>query len=130
MAAQPFRCHDGFGCAARAIGVRGEARAGRSGGCGVCHTNLGSYNYGVRTNHALPLSLGHEISGHVVVTIRGRVDRQRFALKAARLDYAARVRAKLAAVERLYLDELMKSRDALEGLQAFIAKRPAQWERC
>lgn len=54
----------------------------------------------------------------------------RFAVQAARLDYAARVRAKLAAVERLYLDELMKSRDALEGLQAFIAKRPAQWEHC
>ena len=47
-----------------------------------------------------------------------------------RLDYVARVRAKLAAVERLYLDELMKSRDALEGLQAFIAKRPAIWEHC
>lgn len=54
----------------------------------------------------------------------------RFAVQAARLDYVARVRAKLAAVERLYLDELMKSRDALEGLQAFIAKRPAIWEHC
>jgi|SRR5271157_5591330 len=54
----------------------------------------------------------------------------RFALKAARHDYVARVREKLAAVERLYLDELMKSRDALEGLQAFIAKRPAKWEHC
>ena len=54
----------------------------------------------------------------------------RFAVQAARFDYAARVRAKLAAVERLYLDELMKSRDALEGLQAFLAKRPAIWEHC
>jgi cyclohexa-1,5-dienecarbonyl-CoA hydratase len=54
----------------------------------------------------------------------------RFAVQAARHDYAARVRMKLAVVERLYLDELMKSRDALEGLQAFIAKRPAQWEHC
>ena len=54
----------------------------------------------------------------------------RFAVQAARFDFAARVRAKLAAVERLYLDELMKSRDALEGLQAFIAKRPAKWEHC
>ncbi len=54
----------------------------------------------------------------------------RFAVQAARFDYAARVRAKLAAVERLYLDELMKSRDALEGLHAFIAKRPAKWEHC
>jgi cyclohexa-1,5-dienecarbonyl-CoA hydratase len=52
----------------------------------------------------------------------------RFAVQAARDDYAARVRAKLADVERLYLEELMQSRDAVEGLQAFIAKRPAKWE--
>ena len=35
-------------------------------GCGVCHTDLGYYYDGVRTNHALPLTLGHEISGHVI----------------------------------------------------------------
>ena len=35
-------------------------------GCGVCHTDLGYYYDGVRTKHALPLTLGHEISGHVV----------------------------------------------------------------
>jgi cyclohexa-1,5-dienecarbonyl-CoA hydratase len=51
----------------------------------------------------------------------------RHAVRAARLDYAARVKAKIATVERLYLDELMKTRDAVEGIQAFIAKRPAQW---
>ena len=34
-------------------------------GCGVCHTDLGYYYDGVRTNHALPLCLGHEISGRV-----------------------------------------------------------------
>lgn len=37
-------------------------------GCGVCHTDLGYYYDGVRTNHAFPLALGHEISGHVVAT--------------------------------------------------------------
>ena len=35
-------------------------------GCGVCHTDLGYFYDGVRTNHALPLVLGHEISGRVV----------------------------------------------------------------
>ncbi len=35
-------------------------------GCGVCHTDLGYLYDGVRTNHALPLCLGHEISGRVV----------------------------------------------------------------
>ncbi len=35
-------------------------------GCGVCHTDLGYYYDGVRTNLPLPLALGHEISGRVV----------------------------------------------------------------
>jgi len=34
-------------------------------GCGVCHTDLGYYYDGVRTNQPLPLALGHEISGRV-----------------------------------------------------------------
>ena len=52
----------------------------------------------------------------------------RHAVKAARLDYAARVRAKINAVERIYLDELMKTHDAVEGLNAFTGKRAAQWQ--
>jgi len=40
-------------------------------GCGVCHTDLGYYYDGVRTNMALPLALGHEISGHVVAAGEG-----------------------------------------------------------
>jgi 6-hydroxycyclohex-1-ene-1-carbonyl-CoA dehydrogenase len=35
-------------------------------GCGLCHTDLGYYYDGVRTNAPLPLALGHEISGKVV----------------------------------------------------------------
>ncbi|MFQ5624797.1 MAG: 6-hydroxycyclohex-1-ene-1-carbonyl-CoA dehydrogenase [Paracoccaceae bacterium] len=35
-------------------------------GCGVCHTDLGYYYDGVRTNQPPPLTLGHEISGRVV----------------------------------------------------------------
>jgi cyclohexa-1,5-dienecarbonyl-CoA hydratase len=52
----------------------------------------------------------------------------RYAVRAARHDYAARVKAKLEVVERLYLDELMTTADALEGLEAFIGKRTAQWQ--
>jgi cyclohexa-1,5-dienecarbonyl-CoA hydratase len=51
----------------------------------------------------------------------------RHAVRAATIDHAARVKAKIAAVERLYLDDLMKTHDAVEGLQAFIGKRAAQW---
>jgi cyclohexa-1,5-dienecarbonyl-CoA hydratase len=52
----------------------------------------------------------------------------RLAVRAARADYAARVRAKIERVERLYLDELMRSHDAVEGLKAFVEKRAAQWQ--
>jgi cyclohexa-1,5-dienecarbonyl-CoA hydratase len=53
-----------------------------------------------------------------------------FAVRAARIGYVDRVKAKIAAVERLYLDELMATRDAVEGLEAFLARRQAKWEDC
>ena len=43
-------------------------------GCGVCHTDLGFYYDGVRTNSELPLALGHEISGRVVAVGDGAGD--------------------------------------------------------
>jgi len=52
----------------------------------------------------------------------------RHAVKAARLDYVVRVKNKIRAVERLYLDELMATHDAVAGLEAFIAKRSPQWQ--
>lgn len=52
----------------------------------------------------------------------------RYAVKAARCDFAARIRDKIARVESLYLDQLMKSNDAVEGLRAFLGKRAAQWQ--
>ena len=36
--------------------------------------------------------------------------------------------ARLDEVEALYLNELMSTRDAVEGLEAFLAKRTAKWE--
>ena len=50
------------------------------------------------------------------------------AVAAARGGYLIRVRRRIAEVERLYLDRLMQTRDANEGLAAFIAKRPPKWE--
>ena len=50
------------------------------------------------------------------------------ALAAVRGAYIAEVRSRLAQVERLYLDRLMQTRDANEGLVAFLAKRQPQWE--
>ncbi len=52
----------------------------------------------------------------------------RFAVQAARLQSLDRIKEKIALVEKLYIDELMKTHDALEGLTAFVEKRKAHWE--
>lgn len=52
----------------------------------------------------------------------------RFAVQAARAGMVERVVAKIDQVETLYLKGLMTTRDAVEGLTAFIEKRPAHWE--
>ena len=51
----------------------------------------------------------------------------RFAVRAVRTSLRARLVTDLPAVERLYLDELMATSDAVEGLRAFLEKRPAVW---
>ena len=50
------------------------------------------------------------------------------AVKAVRAPRALELRARLAEVERQYLDELMKTHDANEGLAAFMARRTPAWE--
>ncbi len=52
----------------------------------------------------------------------------RFALRAARIDFIERVRVKLGEVELLYLEGLMATLDAGEGLNAFIEKRSPVWQ--
>jgi len=52
----------------------------------------------------------------------------RYALRAARLARVDAIRTGLAAVEKLYLQGLMNTRDANEGLTAFLARRPPVWE--
>lgn len=51
----------------------------------------------------------------------------RYAVRAAREDWVEGVMIRLAKVEKLYLDGLMTTEDATEGLEAFIDKRPAKW---
>jgi len=50
------------------------------------------------------------------------------AVRAAREPFADLARARLADVEVLYLKKLMRTRDASEGLNAFLEKRAPRWE--
>ena len=51
-----------------------------------------------------------------------------FAVRAAREGMLPEVKRRIAAVEQLYLDGLMNTRDAIEGLAAFLEKRQPVWE--
>lgn len=50
------------------------------------------------------------------------------AVAAVRAPLIRDLRARLTEVEALYLDRLMKTRDANEGLAAFLARRAPAWE--
>jgi cyclohexa-1,5-dienecarbonyl-CoA hydratase len=50
------------------------------------------------------------------------------AVTAVRAPLVAAVRARLGELERLYVGTLMKTRDANEGIAAFLARRQPQWE--
>jgi len=52
----------------------------------------------------------------------------RYAVRASRLQSVDRIKNKIALVEKLYIEELMKTHDALEGLTAFVEKRQANWK--
>jgi cyclohexa-1,5-dienecarbonyl-CoA hydratase len=52
------------------------------------------------------------------------------AVAAARGSMIHDLRRRLTEVERLYLDRLMQTHDANEGLVAFLAKRKPHWEHC
>jgi cyclohexa-1,5-dienecarbonyl-CoA hydratase len=51
----------------------------------------------------------------------------RHAATAARMGLLAQVRDVLPKLERLYLDDLMRTQDAVEGIDAFLARRAPLW---
>ncbi len=79
-------------------------------GCGVCHTDLGYLYDGVRTNHTMPLTLGHEISGRVAAAGAG----------AESLDRAGRHHPRRAALRRM---RRMQARTAQHLPQAENARQ-------
>ena len=91
----------------------------------------------IGADEALRIGLVTEVSDDPEAAALGYFDRHltpksatslRFATRAIRHGAIERVSAKLAAIETMYLAELMATQDAVEGLSAFIEKRPARWK--
>lgn len=72
------------------------------------------------TLHEEALALARRIARHSAVPLR----RTKQALRAAA---GTTVAAGMAAAARIYTNELMGTHDALEGLRAFLEKRPPHW---
>jgi cyclohexa-1,5-dienecarbonyl-CoA hydratase len=51
----------------------------------------------------------------------------RFAVKAARLHFNGAIISELPRLEKIYLEELMETHDANEGIEAFLQKRKPRW---
>jgi cyclohexa-1,5-dienecarbonyl-CoA hydratase len=88
-------------------------------------------------NEALRLGLASAVADDPEAAALGYFDEHlgkrsgavlRHGVAAVRADLVERVRSKLRDAEQRYLGGLMKTRDALEGLEAFMQKRPARWE--
>ncbi len=52
----------------------------------------------------------------------------RYAVRAARLEFNNVVKSKLQQQEKFYLDELMATHDANEGIQSFLERRKPDWK--
>jgi cyclohexa-1,5-dienecarbonyl-CoA hydratase len=66
------------------------------------------------------LALAQRIARHSAAALR-------MTKQALRAATGASARAGIASATRIYTQELMVTHDALEGLQAFVQKRPPQW---
>jgi cyclohexa-1,5-dienecarbonyl-CoA hydratase len=87
----------------------------------------------VAAEEALALGLVDSVADDPLVAARDWVRTHLLPLSASSLRFAARaawtasaalVRARLDELEKLYLDELMATPDAVEGITAFLEKRP------
>ncbi|HJM49190.1 MAG TPA: cyclohexa-1,5-dienecarbonyl-CoA hydratase [Alphaproteobacteria bacterium] len=91
----------------------------------------------LRADEAKAMGLVNEVAGDPGEAALAYFDKHLAGLSSAALKVATKalavgqaedLKAKLDAVEKLYLEDLMATHDGNEGLQAFIEKRQPKWE--
>ncbi len=83
---------------------------------------------GVVSSVSSQADLQQDISSYIEKNLLPRsASSLRFAHQAARLTVVNHYQATIPVLEKLYLDELMASHDANEGINAFIEKRKPEW---
>lgn len=86
--------------------------------------NLGLLNNVFSDPEALIAGVENFIEQHILPKSASSL---RFAVKAARIAFNETVMTRLAQLEKFYIQELMETHDANEGIAAFIEKRTPQW---
>ena len=90
----------------------------------------------VSGEEALAMGLTDELADDPVAAVEAWAQKQlakksgaalRHAVRAARWHFNLNLKNQLKLVERLYLEELMETHDANEGLASFLEKRKPQW---
>ncbi len=110
----PLRCGEGFAAELILGGGRFGAKE--------------LYSHGLVQKVAEPGALDEAVSAFVKSTVLPKsASSFRIACRAIRTLSAGTYRETIAKLEKLYLDELMSTKDANEGIRAFLEKRPAGW---
>jgi cyclohexa-1,5-dienecarbonyl-CoA hydratase len=87
-------------------------------------TDMGLVNAVFENKDALAGGVNEFIEQHILAKSAASL---RFAVKAARLQFNDTIFSELPRLEKIYLEELMVTHDANEGIQAFLQKRKPKW---